>query len=71
MERGDLQQRLIRRYERLLRAEVVNARLPRRSGAAGTGAAAKERFSREVGGALSAARAAREAATRRSPSSAD
>jgi hypothetical protein len=66
MERGDLQERLIRRYERLLRAEVINAaRLPGRAGGA-----AKQRFGREVGDAVSAARKAA-AGTRRTPSGAD
>jgi hypothetical protein len=68
MERGDLQQRLIRRYERLLRAEVINARLPRRAAGAATGGAATQRFTREVGEALSAARQAA-GTTRRRPSS--
>jgi hypothetical protein len=59
--RGDAQERLIRRYERLLRAEVAIA--ARRPGRAGGSAA--NRFSRDVNATLDAARKAAAAASAR------
>ena len=62
MRTGDIQQRLIQRYEQVLRAEVANAR--RRPGGPRSVAAA---VSRDVAGAMAAARkaAAKSAADRR------
>jgi hypothetical protein len=62
MRSGDSQQRLIRRYEQLLRAEVANARRRpgRRGGPASTG------LTRDVATTIAAARkAAGKAAERR------